>query len=542
MDKTTPLYIFGHKSPDSDSICSAIAYSALKQKLGYAHATAYRLGPLNKETTFVLDYFKVPAPPLLEDLKIRLKDLTLYDPIKLDRKAPLKKAWDALKVGGGARLIPIVTPEGLLEGTMSIADIATLFMEHAGEDLVKHFEIRFDNLLDILGGRLVQGQYPYETLQGRLLVGGTDIESATFTDKDVVLTSNPEKAYFFAKRGCGAVLLTADAKPPEDFPETCALVRITHSLHKAMGMSSQAISIHAVMNTQGFDILSTESTISDTAEMMKTSTHRNFPVVDRNGRLFGVISRRHLIEYDRKKAVLIDHNERTQSVNGLEQAQIVEIIDHHRVADVQTDAPLTIRSEPVGCTATIVKKLYAEAEIPIDPPIAGLLLSAILSDTLMFRSPTCTTEDKAAAEALAQLANVDLKKYGGDMFSAGTSLSGFTPEQILTMDRKQFSFDKYFIYISQVNTLDFNTIVTQKQALLDAMGAFRAASNSDVVILMITDILLGGSEILVSSQGGGQELMRKAFNMTRDEVSIFLPGVVSRKKQIVPRLAQATQM
>lgn len=253
----------------------------------------------------------------------------------------------------------------------------------------------------------------------------------------------------------------------------------------------------------------------------------------------GIISRRHLIEYKRKQVILIDHNEKSQSVEGLEQAQIIEVIDHHRVADIQTTSPLYIRAEPVGCTATIVYKMYVENNVKIRKQTAGLMLGAILSDTLMFSSPTSTAADKAAADKLAKIAEVDVDSFGQKMFSVSTSLQGSTPEEILAIDRKQFSFGKYLAFISQVNTLDFHSIENIKQELLDSMNRFREEKNCDLVILMVTDIVQRGSELLVV--GRAKELTARAFNLKFDENSIFLPGAVSRKKQIVPKLTMATQ-
>ncbi len=537
----SPVYIFGHKNPDTDSICSVIAYAELKRKLGIENVLACRLGKINKETKFVLDYFNIEPPILLDDIKIKLRDLDLYNPIRLKKNDPLKKAWDALQTSGGSRLMPIVDKKGRVEGIVSIGDITKIFMEISDEEVVSRHEIRFDNLMNILEGRLLNGEYPYENLCGSLYIGSVVSNEGTLTDKDIIITGKIENARFYAnERTCGCIILTNDYFPIELEKAKCPIMCVKHTMFKTVSLINQAISVSSVMNKHKFEIFSTESYIEDIVEMIKSSVHRNFPVVDREGRLYGVISRRHLIEYDRKQVILIDHNERRQSVDGLEQANILEIIDHHRVADVQTDSPLYVRSEPVGCSATIVYKLFKENNIKIEKTTAGLLLSAILSDTIMFRSPTCTSEDKATAEILAEIAEISIEKYGGEMFKAGTSLSEYTPEEILAIDRKEFSFDKYLIYISQVNTLDFKTIVNNKQELIDAMNKFNDDKACDLSMLLITDILIGGSEILVA--GKARELTSKAFGLKLEDDSIFLPGVVSRKKQIVPKLTLASQI
>ncbi|MCL2397530.1 MAG: putative manganese-dependent inorganic diphosphatase, partial [Defluviitaleaceae bacterium] len=288
------------------------------------------------------------------------------------------------------------------------------------------------------------------------------------------------------------------------------------------------------MNTSDVVTFSANNYLDDISDVIQMSKHRNFPVVNEDGVLYGIISRRHLISSTGKKVILVDHNERSQSVEGLEQAEILEIIDHHRVADIQTETPLYIRSEPVGCTATIISKMYRENGVAIPKDMAGIMLSAILSDTLMFSSPTCTPSDKAAAEQLAAIADVDMTDYGRQMFKAGASIEKYSVEQILAMDRKRFTFGQHAAYISQINTLDFASLANRLDEIFHKMEVFYAENHCGLVMLMITDIVAGGSEIL--AVGRAKELLQTAFGMKIDERHIFLPGVVSRKSQIVPVL------
>ncbi len=533
-------YIFGHHNPDTDSICSAIAYAELKKKLGHDDVFAYRLGKMNKETQFVLDYFDVKTPPLLTDVKLKLKDLGLYNAIPLLPTDPLKKAWDTIGTSIGARIMPIVDDRGILIGIVSIGDITKIFMEIADEDLLEKYEISYDNLLKILDGQCVKGTYNYDSLCGRLIVGTPMFPLSELTDKDIIIIGRAEDAKNFANNtACGLVILTNGLKPIDVEKAKGNVVCVNHSTHRTITLLNQAISVRSVMCSKRIMTFSTENYVEDIIENMKTSSHRNFPVVNREGRLVGVISRRHLLEYKQKQVILVDHNERSQSVAGIENANIIEIIDHHRIADVQTDKPLMIRAEPVGCTSTIIFKMFTENGVKPTKKTAGLLLSAILSDTLMFTSPTCTDQDMAAAEKLAKIANVKMDELASQMFGASTSMSEYTPHDMLELDRKQFSIDKYLVYISQINTLDFKTIVNKRYELLDEMEIFKKEKRCDLVILMITDIVLGGSEIIVC--GKAKELVKRAFGLEFDEASVFLPGVVSRKKQVVPRLTMAVQ-
>ena len=536
----SPIYVFGHKNPDTDSICSTIAYVELKRRLGIENIVACRLGKLNDETRFALDYFGAEEPILIENMRMKLRDLDLHRPTELSVGEPLKKAWDILRSNASdSKLLPVVGEHGKLKGLISVADITRIFMDSFDEEVFHKYEISFENLLAILQGKLVHGSYNYEVLCGSMFVGQVVDNDGFVCDKDILITSRVETARYYAnERDIGCVILTNDYYPVELEKAKSAVICVKHSMVKTLSMLNQAISCGSIMNTERFEMFSTESELEDITEIMKTSQHRNFPVVDRTGRLFGIISRRHVLDYDRKKVILIDHNEATQSVDGLDQAQIIEIIDHHRIANVETQKPLYIRAEPVGCSSTIVYGLYKEHGIVPGKKCAGLMLSAILSDTLMFRSPTSTPRDKQAAQELAQLAEVDIDDYGAQMFIAGTKLAGYTPEEILAIDHKQFTIGSYVVYISQVNTMDIDTVLAQKDTFIQAMDGFVAQTGCDLCLLMVTDLFRGGSELLIA--GKAKELTINAFDTAIDSDHIYLDDVVSRKGQIVPRLTMAS--
>ncbi len=533
-------YIFGHKYPDTDSICSSIAYAELKRQLGFKDAKAYRLGNLNKETKFALDYFNIEEPEILSDVKVKIEDIEIYKPVTLSENDPIKLAWDNLNERVG-RLVPVLAEDGSLTGIISLGDITKIFMGAILEDSKPVYEILFKNLLKILEAKLVFGSYNYEKLEGNLYIGSSAIYShEEITDKDIVITAKIDTARKCAlDLKCGCVIIVNNQIPDGLEDSEAGIVVVRKNIYDTIGLINQAISIKSILRKENITAFSTDSYIEDITDIMRTSIHRNFPVLDTDGKFYGVISRRHLMEFHKKQVILIDHNEKTQSVDGLEQASIVEIIDHHRVADIQTEAPLFVRSEPLGSTATIITKMFHQNNLYIKKEIAGILLSAIISDTLMFTSPTCTNEDRVYAEKLAQIAEVSLEKYGRELFTAGTSLEGYSSLEILGIDRKKFTIGRYSASIAQVNTLDFRSILNQKDELLEAMEQYKTEYKNDLVILMITDIVNTGSEILVVGSNKARELMTAAFGLDRNDNSIYLDGVVSRKKQMIPKLTAA---
>jgi len=533
------IFVFGHRSPDTDAVSSAIAYAELKRQLGYKNAEAYRLGPLSDETKFVLNYFQVKEPELVTDISPTLEDLDVYTPKPIAVDEPIKKAWDQLKTMSGSRLLPVTGRDGQYEGILSVSDLTDLFMENIDENIVERYEILFGNLIKILDIIEISGKYKYEKVAGKICLTSIDSD-VELCDKDILVTGDEESAAKIAAEGkCGCIIATNSIEVANAKNSGCCIVRVETSLFKAINMVSQAVSVGSIARRDNVTSFSLESHIDDVINIVQSSAHRNFPVLDRNGNFCGVISRRHLIEYKKKNVIMVDHNERSQSVEGIEQAEILEIIDHHRVADVQTDTPLFIRAEPLGSTATIVYKMFMEAQAAITRKTAGILFSAILSDTLMFNSPTTTEDDKIAAQRLATIAEVSFDEYSHEMFSISTSLKGKSPEEILAMDRKRFTFGKNIVFISQVNTLDFVSIVEMADRLYAAMDEFSTSTECDLYVLMITDIVQCGSEILVA--GKGRDLAYKAFGIPGNHNSIFLPDMVSRKKQIVPKLTFAAQ-
>jgi len=537
MDKK--VYVFGHINPDTDSICSAIAYAELKKQVGYPGAAAYRLGDINNETRFVLDYFNVAMPELVTDIGPTLYDLEVYKPEAISVDAPIFDAWYQFKDMSGSRILPVVDKDGKYIGILSMTDLSSFFMENIEEDIVYEYEILFKNLINVLDVMEVCGEYKYEKAEGKICITNR-INETELTDRDIVVTGDEQVALKRAQESkCGCLIITDGIEIPK-VKTSCCIVQVKTTMFKTINLVNQSVSVGSLAQKENIMAFALDSQIDDVINIVQSSAHRNFPVMDSEGEFAGVISRRHLIEYNKKKVILIDHNERSQSVEGLEKAEILEIIDHHRVADVQTDSPLFIRSEPLGSTAAIVYKMFMESGAAITRKVAGMLLSAILSDTLMFNSPTTTEDDRIAAKKLATIAEIDIDEYGREMFSVALSLKGSKPLDILAMDRKRFTFGRNIVFISQVNTLDFKSIFDMEAALKSAMDEFIAERECHLYILMITDIVGCGTELVVA--GRARDLAVKAFGLPAKEHSVFLPGVVSRKKQIVPKLTYAAQV
>lgn len=538
------IHVFGHKNPDTDSICATICYANFKNVTNSGTYTYIpnRLGDLNSETAFVLDYFNVETPAFLQDIDTKLEDLNLYNPVKVSKDDPVKKALNILQNTNGSRIVPIVDEKGVLEGVISMGDITRLFVDTSEENITLKYEILFDNFLDLLEGEVKYGKYKYKKVEGKIIIGTIENVNTIYTDKDIIVTTRLSTArHYLENNSSGCIILASnvDVSSLEGINDNIAVVTVNKSIFNIVTLINQSVSVSSVMNTGELLMFSNNSSIDDAKNVMKSSLHRNFPVIGKNNEFLGLVSRRHLIEYPRKKAILVDHNEESQSIYGIRESEIVEIIDHHRVADIQTDKPLYIRAEPLGSTCTIIYKMYIENHVPIEKNIAGLLMSAIISDTLIFNSPTCTEYDKYAAKELAKIADVSIEEYAKKMFNAGTKIDDVPFIDIISSDSKPFNLAGITSYVSQMNTLDFESVKHRSDECMEAMNEFCQEKGIDLLVLMVTDIIRAGSYILCV--GDQKEIAEKAFGIPAGANGIFLEGVVSRKKQIVPKLMNVSR-
>ncbi len=537
------IYVFGHINPDTDSICSAIAYAHLKKSLGYSHVIAARLGKINKETAYALNYFGVKEPILIDNIKPQVGDTNYYAVPPIYLTDSVKKVWDVMTTQH-KQMLPVLFNDGKLAGIISMSDIAKTYIGLTDSSVLRKHTTPFANILSVLEGQLVSGSYPETYIQGDVFTTDSIMNDTVLSPLDIVITGSKEELVLSAiNTGAGCVIITQqdmDAIPLSKLQNcSCAVICTPHSFFTTIKMISQCISVKELIRNNNVVYFGTDDTLDEIKEIMLKSPYRSFPVVDEEGQVRGIISKRHLIDIKKKKVILVDHNEKTQSAVGIEQAEILEIIDHHRIANIDTQIPVFLYSEPVGCTCTIIANMFEQHHITPSKAIAGIMLSAILSDTLLFKSPTCTDKDIQTAKKLAKLAEVDILQYGRDLLIFGTSLEDLSAKEILHIDMKRFVLAKYNISVSQINTGDFKSLFDIKDALFSEMQHLATQNSLDIIILMVTDIVLGGTELIV--YGRERWIAEHAFNISKNDISIFLPGVYSRKQQIIPKLMMAIQ-
>ncbi len=533
------VLVFGHKNPDTDSICSAIAYAELKNKLGLK-SQAVRLGSLNSETEFVLNHFNLEAHELIDTVRPKISDLTQLEREVIFANDSLKSALD-LMIKENFSSLPVVDEERRLIGMIHVSDIANTYLEMDHEKLFNNYSSLYKNLKEILKGEIVSGDYPEGTITGTLRAAS---EMDSVKEGDIVVTTTlvegaVEKAI---EAGARLVILCAnegDVIPPRENTK-CAIMRVEKTLFKTFRLITQSVSISSIMgHDKKFYQFKAEDFLHEIKDIMKEADQTNFPVVDKDGKIYGTIRSKNLINFTRKKVVLVDHNEKSQSVDGIDDARILEVVDHHKFGNFETNEPLLIRAETVGCSSTIIFNLYKESGLTPSREVAGIMLSAILSDTLLFKSPTCTEKDINAAKELAEFLGIDYEKYGMEMLIAGTSLGNITPMEIINMDMKEFKMSGLSVAVAQVNTVDVKGTLQKQNELEDVMKQMISENGYDAFILAITDIINSGSQVI--ALGSSASLVEKGFNVTLKNNSAWLDGVVSRKKQLVPFLMAASQ-
>ncbi|MHB8170206.1 MAG: putative manganese-dependent inorganic diphosphatase [Thermincolia bacterium] len=539
-----PIYVIGHLNPDTDSICSAIAYAHLKATATGEEVVAARAGKVNQETRFVLDYFGVEDPLYIRDVKARVGDmLTGQAPVAMLPCTPLREVG-ILTRNHNAKTIPIVDEDNHLQGIITLGDIAQKYMEELGLENLGQMHVTVDNILRTLNGRLVVAQEKTGELKSSVIIGAMDSNTLErFVKKgDVVLLGDRERAQLAAIKAGAACLIitgshtTTDKVRQEAKNAGVVIISVPHDTFATARLINMSTPVEAMMQTENIISFEVDDLVDEARKVMLETRFRNYPVVDEENRLLGVVSRYHLLALMKKKVILVDHNEKSQAVPGLEQAEILEVIDHHRLGDVTTGEPIYFRNEPVGCTATIVTSMYNEQGIEIPPKIAGILLGAIMSDTVIFKSPTCTPRDRVAAQQLAAIAGVEAEEFGREMYKAGTSLADCTPKEIIFEDFKEFHMGDLYVGIGQVETMDSGSVAQLMDELLQEMGTIKENKGYDLVLLMVTDILQEGTVLLVV--GDRVEVVEKAFGTKLDGSKTFLPGVMSRKKQVVPPLSR----
>lgn len=536
------VYVVGHRNPDTDSICSAIAYANLKNKITKTEDyKPYRAGQLNEETQFVLSSCDVQAPPLLQDLRAQVSDLQIRKTESVKSAISIKKAWNMMNEIGVVTL-PVVKNKKL-EGIITITDIATSYMDVYDNDLLELSETTYKQIAETLDGRIVCGSEKRPTVTGKVCtaVATPEVMEESIEPGDIVIVGNRYEAQLCAiEMGAGCIVVCDKApvsitisKLAQD--NGCTIISSPHDAFIVSRLIFQSIPIGHMMRKEGLISFRIDDYVDDIRKVMTEKRHRDFPVLDKHGHYVGMISRRSLLGAQKKKVIMVDHNEAKQAVAGIDAAEILEIIDHHRLGSIETMSPVFFRNQPVGCTSTIIYGLYKAEGIEIEPVIAKLMCSAIISDTLLFRSPTCTKEDKTAAEELAKLADINLKEYAHEMFFAGSNISEKSAKELFTSDYKKFSIGEVTFGIGQVSCMDSDELAQVKKKIFAYMKEQYKTLGVDMLFFMLTDMMLPGTELLYVGDGAGQ-LAEDALGVKAKDGSVMLPGVVSRKKQIVPQL------
>ena len=536
------VYVSGHKNPDTDSICSAIAYSYLLNATNKYNAVPVRLGEVNRETEYVLKRFGVEHPVLLKTVKQKVEDLN-YDKVTVFSKdLTLKTAWFLLKQQN-LKSAPILDEHGQLLGLLSTSNIIEGYMDQWDSEVLKKAKTPVENVIDTLEANVIYLNESLKVVEGDIHIAAMSGSEAKkrIHENDVVIVggdrSDDLEELISVKPSL--IILTGSLTSNEHVVNKCkeqgiSIVSTPFNTYQTSQQIVQAVPVEYVMIKGDIKTFSTDDTLDYMKEVMSETRYRGYPVIDLNNRCVGSISRFALLKGLRKKVVLVDHNERGQSIPGIEEADILEIVDHHRVADIQTVGPLLFRGEPLGSTATIVTRMFEEQDVEMPSHIAGLLLGAVVSDTLLFKSPTCTPVDTKIAKKLAEIAGVDIQEFAMEMFKAGTSLVGKTVDEIFNQDFKKFSFDNLQVGVAQVNSMDIEGFLPYKKDMLDYMNKFAEDNNLEFTLLLLTDIINANSEIFVG--GPRPELVEKAFNVQLTECQGTLVGVISRKKQVVPAI------
>ena len=533
-----PIYVFGHRNPDTDSVVSAMAYAALMNALGDEEHVAARLGHLNDETTFLLDRFGMRPPMLLRTVRTQVRDINFDRPPRLDASVPISHAWELIHGSVGASSLPVTDNAGKLFGMVTAGGIAERDMESITRPVLDHVPVF--NVLSALEGRVINNDDDvFEDITGEVIIAlptcGERLKG--INEGAVVICGQQEDVVELALSRHASCIILCQSSLAEKYrgisSGTC-IIATPCEAYRAARMLFQSIPVGRIAQTSNLVYFHQNDFIDDVQETVQKSRYRSYPILDDEGSVIGALSRYHLIKPSRKRVVLVDHNETSQSVPGLDQAEIVAIIDHHRLADVQTGNPVFMRNEPVGSTTTIVATMFQEHGLMPSENLAGLMAAAIVSDTVLFKSPTCTARDRRIAERLARIAGIDLEQMGRDLFAASQS-DDKPAKELLTTDFKEFHIAGHNLGVGQVTSLDTDRLLRRLPELLASMEEMKASRGYDMMMFMITDVLREGTELVFL---GDQEIIRNAFGTGEiTDHHVFLPHVVSRKKQIVPALA-----
>ena len=544
--KKEKVYVIGHKNPDTDSICSAIAYADLRQKVtGQVHE-AKRAGHVNDETAYVLDRFGVEAPKLLTDVRLQVRDLDIHEMQGLKPNASIRDTWERMRQEQ-AKTLPIVKDDELV-GVVSTGDIAKSYMDVYDSEILSKARTQYRNIVKTLDGTMITGNEHGYFMRGKVAIGASSPNlMEEFIEKDdLVILGDLEEAQACAVNidaSCMVICKDAEVSPKliqKAKEQSIVIIQTPYDTFTTARLINQSIPVKFYMTSGPLTMFRMNDYVDDIKDIMAKKRFRDFPILDRHGRFKGFISRRRFLGASKKKVILVDHNERSQAVDGIEEAEIIEIIDHHRLGDIETVSPITFRNQPVGCTATIINQMYEENEIEVPREIAGLLCGAIISDTLLFRSPTCTPLDERTAKKLAKISDIDLEQMAQEMFNAGSNLKGKSAEDICFQDFKQFTVNDTIFGVGQITSMSKEELAAIRDMMTEHLPKVLEAHNLNMIYFMLTDILAESTELLCVGTGA-RGIALSAFDLPDNAKSLILKGVVSRKKQLIPVLVETMQ-
>ena len=550
MKNQEKIFVIGHKNPDTDSICSAIAYCDIKNRTSQRQKfIPKRAGQINEETEYVLSRFGVQPPGYLSNIGTQVKDMDIRMSPDADKGMSLKAAWDIMQENSIVSL-PIRDKEGALEGLITIGDIAKTYMDTTDSYLLSRARTQYQKIAETIDGEVIEGNPHGYFIKGRVMVGtaNPDKMKEYIEEDDMIIMGDREEDHLQAiSQNVSCIIVGLGIQVSENVMKLAhekdiIIISSPYDTFTIARLINQSIPVRYIMKTENLVTFNTEDFTDDIQDVMIKHRHRAFPVINKKGKCIGTISRRNFLGMHKKQVVLVDHNEIDQAVDNIEKADILEIIDHHKLGTLQTVQPISFRNQPVGCTGTIMYQIYGEQKLEIPSKIAGLLCAAIISDTLMFRSPTCTLQDKMAAGALALIADISIEQFAKEMFRAGSNLKDKSPEEIFYQDYKKFIAEGDICFgVGQISSMDSEELKEIKERLLPFMVSECGRHGVTRVYFMLTDIMTQSTELLFYGEGS-REMAENAFKMEPENDAFYLEGVVSRKKQLIPPLMEAAQM
>lgn len=537
------VWVVGHKNPDTDSICAALSYAYLKNQTENDKTyVAKRAGAVNAETHYVLDYFGAQEPELVTYAGTQIKDINFRRTAGVSSQISLRRAWETMKKLEVVTL-PVTNQFGKLEGIIVTKDIATSYMDVFDNHVLSQARTQYKNIAATLDGTIIVGNEHAYFVRGKVVVATSNPEYMAdyIEDDDMVILGDREEAQKQAiESNASCLIIGGGIEVSEDVrtlaeKHDCIIITTPFDTFSIARLINQSMPIKQFMTRKNIITFGIEDYVDEVRETMSKIRHRDFPILNENGNYAGMVSRRNLMNMQKKQVILVDHNEKAQAVDGIDEAEILEIIDHHRLGSLETVSPVYFRNQPLGCTSTIIYQMYQEKSVDVPKQIAGLLLSAIISDTLMFRSPTCTPLDKSVAEALAVIAEVDIETYAKNMFQAGSNFSGKSTEEIFYQDFKIFHTDDCDFGVAQISAMSREELDKVAEQIRPFMVQVLAEKKIDMVYVMLTDILEESSKIIFDGENAGR-ILGAAFRKEERSEGILLEGIVSRKKQFIPML------